>query len=1168
MAVSFVIGRAGSGKTHRCFTSIINALREQPIGPSIFWILPRQATFSAERDLTCNSGIGGFLRARVLSFDQLGHEIMREQGGIGIPEITPVGRQMILGYLLRTNAAALKFFKNSARQPGLAAKLDKTFSEFERCGKNAADLDMLLQEMASGSTANDGGGLIDKVHDLHLIYNAYTRYLGQDRLDPHQRLLHVLKSLKNSTLFHDATVYVDGFREFTEYERRVLARLGKVCRHIEITLPIDPRSAVLRQPDLMPEEMSLFHSVETAYRRLRMVFREEGVAVDDPVTLLTEVHRFTKSGLTAVEKFAFGTAITHVQKSSDGVELLEAPHRTAEVNAAARRIKQHLADGLRLRDIAVLVRDLSDYHDLLKVSFAEHGIRYFVDRRRTTAHHPLLQFIRAVFAIAQQTWPHEWVMTLLKTDLTGISTSDVDALENHVLAHRIRGGQWPADEPWAFHDKTVLIDEESVGLDRPDELSGIDGASPLKSPVQNDVDTHRRILVEAISPFISRTREMITVREIVASLFDVIERLPVRAILTKWMHTADTANDFEQVSEHSQVWSETIDLFDQIVELLGDERISLAGFQEVLEAGLDQFDLGLTPPTVDEVLVGEVDRTRTPQLKAVFVLGLNEGCFPRVPREESVLSDSDRRELHRRNLEVSPATDRRLLDEQLLGYVACTCASESLYLSRSLSGPGGKPLGPSSFWQRIVKMFPTAPPFVLPHEQRDDPSLIATPGQLVTALMRWVRHPIGEPWPALYQWLTARAATNDPAHRSSLRAWRALSYDNTAALSPETAGRLFANPLRAGVAQIETFAACPFKHFAQYGLRLQPRDDALDVSALDLGHAFHHVLEKVVSHLLKQRKSWADLSDAHKNKLVGTAVEHIGRTLRGEILLSNARNRYLLQRIEKTLGQVIATQKTSAGRGRFSPAFSNLRFGEGESLGEFSLPTPRHRELRLSGKIDRVDLNDVGDGFSVIDYRLGNRKLALDEVYHGLALQLLTYLLVLETNGEALTGRRLTPAAAFYVRMLRWLGDVDHPSEALSPEDPAFHLAAKPRGLLDEQFVNSLDIALEFGESEVIHARINKDGNFGDKGRTDLATADELTALLVTVRGHLGALADGILDGEIGITPYMLGQKTPCPHCEYKGVCRFESRTGYHQLTVLSREEVLLRVMEQQGEKS
>ena len=1158
MSVSFVIGRAGSGKTRRCLDAIIESLRKQPIGPPIFWLLPRQATFSMERELTCNSGLGGFLRARVLSFEQLGHEILRERGGGGIPEVTPLGRQMILGHLLRRNAASLKFFRNAARQPGLAAKLDATFGEFERCGKDAADLDLLMSELDAAGSAADPVALLDKVHDLHLIYNAYTHYLGQDRLDQHQRLLHVLRSIEDSTLFKDAAVYVDGFLEFSEYERRVLARLGKVCRSVEITLPMDPRSQVIRRPDLFPDDASLFHPVEMAYRRLRIVLRDENVPVDDPITLLNAIHRFNTPALQAIEKHAFGSAVTHVQRSSEGLELLEAPTRSAEVDAAARRIKQYLNAGLRLRDIAVLARDLSEYSDLITVSFAEHGIRYFIDRRRKTGHHPLLQLVRAILAIAQQDWPHEGLMTLLKTGLTGIDAEASDALENYVLAHRIRGEQWNAAEPWEFHVK------ELSGIREPAHAEGEESKE-----ASGDVDAHRRAIVGAIAPFLERSRKSTTVRETVSALFEVIERFPVRATLGAWMETAQTQGDFEQMNEHSQVWADLIGLFDQMVDLLGDERVSLAGFQEILEAGLDQFDLGLTPPTVDEVLVGEVERTRTPDLKAVLVWGLNEGCFPRVTGENSVLSDSDRRELHRRNLEVSPASDRRLLNEALLGYLAFTSSSDSLYLSRSLTDAGAKPLGPSSFWRRIVKMFPSLRPTVLPSEQRDDASLIATPRQLVTSLMRWARRPeieehrppAVEPWPALYQWLATEPRLDDAILRARSGAWRALSYDNTAALSTAITAELFASPLRAGVNQIETFAACPFKHFVSFGLGLSARDDDDAVSAMDLGHVYHHVLEKLVSDLLKQQKSWADLNNKQKQTLIRAAVDKVGHTLRGEIMLSTARNRYLLNRIEKTLGQVVATQKTAAGRGRFKPAFSNVRFGDGERLAEFIVPTPRRRELRLSGKIDRVDLNENGDDAAVIDYRLGKGLLSLAEVYHGLSLQLLTYLLVLEANGQTLAGRKLTPAAAFYVRMLRSLGNVKHPSEALSPDDPAFLLAVKPRGLIDEQFVRAMDTALETGLSDVVNAFVKKDGNFGAKGTSDLANADEVSALLAHVRKRLGELADGILDGEIGITPYMLGQATPCPNCDYRGICRFESRSGYHMLESMGRTEVLVQVV-------
>ncbi len=830
---------------------------------------------------------------------------------------------------------------------------------------------------------------------------------------------------------------------------------------------------------------------------------------------------------------------------------MEAPTRAAEADGAARRIKELLRTGHRLRDIVVLARDLGLYQDAIDISFREHRIPYFADRRRATAHHPLLQLIRAMLMLAQESWPHEWIMTLLKTGLTGIDTSDADALENYVLKHRIRGRQWTSTDPWTFHETGILRSED-----------GMSGVELPEAP--NVADAQRRIIVNAVQPFIDPLRNGGTVREIVIGLFQVIEKISVRVTLSKWIASARASGEIEQANEHEQVWKLLVELFDQMVDLLGDERVTIGGFQEVLEAGLEQFDLALTPPTVDEVLVGQVDRTRTPEARAVLVLGLNEGCFPLAPTEDSVLSDADRRELHRCRHDVTAATDRRLLDEQLLGYLAFTSASELLYLSRSRCDARDKTLGPSAFWRRIVELC-RVEPMILPREQRDDASLIATPRQLVIALMRWVRKqghgaPVEPkaPWPALYHWLATHPCDDGSIDAVRFGALAALSYDNAAALSPDIAQQLFADPLRASVPQIETFAACRFKHFLRFGLELQPRPDDPDVSAMDLGQVYHTVLENIVGDLLKRRKTWLDLSEAQKQTAIRSAVERIGPTLRGEVFLSSARNRYLLHRIEQTLSRVIDTQKAVAGRGSFSPAFSKVKFGEGERLPEFTLTTPKMREVRLSGKIDRVDLHENGIDAVVVDYRLGQRALQLSEVYHGLSLQLLTYLLVLEANGQALAGRKLTPAAAFYVRMLRWLGDVKHPTEALNPDDPAFHLQAKARGVLDERVARAMDGALEKGaSSEVIHARLKVDGTFGSKNTSDLADPEEFSSLLTHVRKRLGELADGILDGEIGIAPFMLGTLTPCPDCEYRGVCRFEARGGYNVLKGMPREEVL-----------
>src|SRR5215212_6239091 len=257
MPVRFVIGRAGTGKTHRCFRAIVDAVARDPLGPPMYWIVPKQATFQAERELTCGSDLDGFCRVRIASFEQLGEDILADCGGGAIPQVTAAGRQMVLGHLLRTHAYKLQFFSSVARQAGLAAELDATFAEFERCGKECDDLKLLVSDLEADQADPRAKALLAKFHDLHLLYDAYSKYLGQDRLDPHRRLAQVLACVENCRLIQRADVYVDGFHEFNDFERRTLAGVAKVCAQMEISLLMDPISAVVKHAHTIPDDMSL-----------------------------------------------------------------------------------------------------------------------------------------------------------------------------------------------------------------------------------------------------------------------------------------------------------------------------------------------------------------------------------------------------------------------------------------------------------------------------------------------------------------------------------------------------------------------------------------------------------------------------------------------------------------------------------------------------------------------------------------------------------------------------------------------------------------------------------------------------------------------------------------------------------------------------------------------
>ncbi len=475
-------------------------------------------------------------------------------------------------------------------------------------------------------------------------------------------------------------------------------------------------------------------------------------------------------------------------------------------------------------------------------------------------------------------------MTLLKSGLGGADPLTADGVENYLLAHRLFGSSaWEAAEPWAYHRQLTKKDDQDD--------------QPINA---NEIETIRRDLIAKIGPLIEKLRgdEPRVLREIAAEVFATFDRLHVPEVLAGWMQAAEKTQRIEQAREHEQVWEEMVKLFQEMTDLLGDEQVTPGDFIDILESGLERFDLGLTPATVDQVLFGQIDRTRSPNAKVVFLSGMNEGEFPAVPREGALLSDRERRELARRNLELDPGLHRLQLNEHLLAYIGLTRATERLYLTRAAADKGGKPLSPSPFWQSVRELFPSAHCSIVEPPGRADADSIATPRQLVTALMRGLEvataipricktptHP-ARGLPSINSWRLTPVTTTISTSPAIARG-RRLSYSNAAQLSPGIRLWPIDKNISASPSELETFAACPFRHFLKYGLHLRTRDDR-DIGPQDLSEVYHQLLDRLIGSAMTSRKSW-DESDAPVDAAtIHAAAEQIARNLRHELMLGSA----------------------------------------------------------------------------------------------------------------------------------------------------------------------------------------------------------------------------------------------------------------------------------------
>jgi ATP-dependent helicase/nuclease subunit B len=1170
VGVRLIAGRAGSGKTHWCQSRIQEALAESLIeGPRLIMLVPEQAALQMERGLLAMSPAKVLGRCEVLSFRRLAHRILNDSATAVPVILSPIGRQMALRHLIARRRRNLKELGRVADRGGVVSAIASAVVELiQECVSPEA----LEAEAKTALSEQDPSG--GRLHDVALLYRAYLEYLGSTRVDPEGVLDLARAKLAAVDWLRGSHIWIDGFAGLSGQQVRMIVDLARQAAQVDVALLLDPGRGRLRPDGGPPDDLSLFARTERTWFALQRTLHQQGVSVEEPVLLEAAAPpRFREAALLAkLERGLFATPLKERTPQVDGppngqatdrraaeggqacaVRLLKAPTRRAEVAAAVRTIidlTQQAEGPLRYRDVSIVVRDLEPYHELISAELQACGIPFFIDRRRPTHHHPLVQLVRAALAMDSSGSFDQAITMLLKTGLSGLADADGDALENYLLAHGLRTAEsW--DEPWTYPpvpERTGRKPKANAGKKEPPR--------PFEP-----MDRLRRLVRERIGdwwPAPTDKPGRPSCKTWVRRLYALLEALQVSKRLVEWCDEAVARGDLDEAEEHEQVWADLVKLLDEIVETLGDESMSGAQFRDVLESGLGEFTLGLVPATLDQVLVSSIERSRHPAVRAVFVLGFNDGMFPVRAADHGVLGDEERARLERAGVELGRTRARQLLDERMLAYVAFTRPSEFLWVSYAESDEAGKALAPSPYWPHLQAAIGEA---AVEEVATEGIGSIGTASQLAANLAREMRVACeGRPlrgWPSLYKW--ARSAT--PIAGVVRAALQALAPSEKARLSPETAATIWPPPYRTSVTRLESFAACPFQHFARYGLRLAPRP-LHEIAELDMGRIYHAVMEQFVNELMETGHTLREMPPAmiaeSLSRLCRTVVPQYAEMLRMEQREQQA----AMRRGERDLPQAVHGQKRRIGRTKLRPLATEKTFGDvpEDDLPALQLRLADSKVVTVRGVIDRVDIVQTGESALavVFDYKRSlGRRLQLEEVFHGLALQLLAYLLVVREHGRKLAGTAVIPGAACYLPLLAGVEKVEHPEDA---DEEGFdpYKAYGPRGIVDFDWIDTLDPGLAEGGEPVFSARRKKDGEVSNIDSSDAVGDGRLPLLLDFVRGKMTSLAEGWLAGDIAVSPYRLGRVTPCARCDYRSVCRLEyAAREARPLARMKRSEVL-----------
>lgn len=1159
MGLQFIFGRAGAEHGNYCLEEIAKQLEADPQGNPIFYIVPDQMAFQQEYDLLRNSPLTGSIRAQVFSFSRLAWYIFQEKGGAIKPFISSTGIQMMLCKLSEEYKDALISFEKAIDKQGFIDQLETMITELKRyritpIGLKAV-IDQLTIENSPGSIA-----LKNKLHDLALIYEKLDEQLQGHYIDQDDQMNLMVEKIKETDVLKDATIYIDGFHRFTPQEFYVIEALMKHAKDVKITLITNELSEATN-------ELDLFYQTKRTYETLLDIAQTEQIDIKDPIYLSPNRRFVHNEAFRHLEQ----NIETHpIQRYEDEVpiKIVEAVHPRAEIEGVAQEIVRLVRDEqYRYRDIAILVREPKTYHNLIETIFEDYDIPVFIDEKKSMLNHPLVELIRTGLEVVESNWRYDVVFRLLKTGFILSSDEEfpldrdaIDTLENYVLEFGIRKREeWLSDSRWPY--------QRFLGLDFRRQTTE-------EEEMEERINRYREQVVSVLKEFDASLRNVTSVQEKTQVIFEWLEHLNVMKTLEQLRDQFEAEGEVERAREQEQAWQAVINLFDEIVEIVGEDEMSNELYMKLIDAGLNTLEFSHVPPTIDHVIIGNVERSRISNVKVAFIIGANEGIYPLKPPADGMMTDEERLLLEKFGMTLADRADRVLLDDRFYIYLAFTLAEDKLWISYPLSDEEGKTKIAAPIVKRIKEMFPKAKnKWILDDEDEEEPlRFITNPnktrGILTAELSKYLRgYPMNDVyWDTLHWYI-------ENEDQTTKRVLKSLFYRNVPKkLKSKTIEHIYDRTIQSSVSRLETYFQCSYHYFAQYTLQLKERS-RYQLQAPDIGQLFHESLRWITEWVYEDGKAFYDLTDQEILKYVERAIEKLAPVLNHQILFSSNRYRFILNKLKQVVFRATKMLAYQSKHSQFSPAGIEVGFGRRNQLPPLTLPLSNGYILELSGRIDRVDRAEIDNQLylRIIDYKSSSRDLNLVDVYYGLALQMLTYLDVVLTHSSMWLGQQAEPAGVLYFHVHNpTLSNLKKFDEASIEEELIKSYRMKGLLLEDESVALAMDTSVseESTSSKIVPFAIKKDGTFSKQG-TKTVNQEIFQRMNDYVRSLMIRAGEEIVSGEVKLNPYEKKDMNACTYCPFKSVCQFDpilEENKFRRLKEHSNNTIIEKIVTREGE--
>lgn len=1095
MSLKLIYGKSGSGKSEYCFKEIAKDINKE----KIYLIVPNQMALMAEKKLMEITNNVSLINTEVITFNRMAFRVRNEIGGAKKTNLSKSGKAMLLYDILCKQKDSLNFLGKSSENVDI---IGNSITEFK---KHRIDINKLREECNNTQDVY----LKLKLNDMITMYEEFESSIQNRFLDENDVLDILNNQIVESNQFKDAIIYIDEFVGFTTQEYQIIAKLLQIAKQVNITICTDN---LMQNEEL---DKDIFYASKNTGIKLINIAKEYGIEIEEDVKL-KNLYRFKNEELKHLEENFYKIPYKKYEEEPKNIKMFLANNQYSEIEHIATQIVKLVRnEEYRYKDISVITKNLSIYSSLIKVIFSNYNIPVFIDEKRELSENIIVKFLISVLEICNKNWSYESVFNYLKTGFVNIEREEIFKLENYCIRWGIKGNKW-YKEDWNYVGKDEYTKEE---VDRLNEL--------------------RRMIVKPIRNLQEKAKKDNTFFNLTKILYEFLQEMKLEETIKLKINKLEEKGFIELANEYETSFKVLIELFDEIVLVFGEEKTNFDKYISTLKIGLKNTGLGKIPATQDEVIVGDVSRSRSHKVKAVFIIGINDGEFPSVYKDEGFFNDKDREYLKEQGFELANGSLENLYEENFNIYKAFTVAEEKLFLSYASSDNEGRTLRPSILITKMKKIYSNLQETSdIISQEKEIITKNNTFDNLIEKLNDYQEgKDVEDIWFDVLNYYE-----NDALWKSRLlKSLEGITYTNIPEqIKPEFVKKLYGETLHTTISRLERYRSCPFSFYLEYGLKLKEKK-SLKLDPIDTGSFMHEVIDTFFENVSNKKISIKEIENADIEKIVKQIVEeklnltsnYIFKSIPKFIILTNRLCRlvtlsiiYIVQGLKNTDFEVVGNE---------------IEFKNGKEYRPIEIVTKDGKKVEITGKIDRIDLakDETGKYIRIIDYKSSAKDINLNEVLAGLQLQLITYL------DAVCQDKDLIPAGILYFGLVEPKIDKGKRAKDITEEEIEQklreHFRMNGLVLAEMNIINMMDNKLKDGEkSDVIPVKIKKDGTMDKTSK--VVSRKEFEILQKYVKNTLAQISKEILDGNIDIKPYynVKTKRKPCEYCKYNSICNFK----------------------------